>query len=253
MRKLSTAFGLLFLLFVSAAAVLDAQQPTAFPATPAGDSMAGPEPEKQFEELKHALVRLPMAAALAAVLALRPKRRSTPQRSPAVVQTQIILAVIGALVMLVVGASLARAFGIVGAAGLVRYRAKVDDPKDAGVMLSTLGVGLAAGVGMWMLAIFGTVFILILLGIVESFEPVALRRLTIRIKSKDPASFKPKVEQFLHRQRADFEIRQMTPEELHYEVSWPVVKTTDQLSERIMAMESSPDTEVEIAELKPKK
>ena len=43
--------------------------------------------------------------------------------------------------MLVVGSSLARAFGIVGAAGLVRYRAKIEDPKDAGVMLSTLAVG----------------------------------------------------------------------------------------------------------------
>ena len=79
------------------------------------------------------------------------------------IQTQIILAVIGALVMLVVGSSLARAFGIVGAAGLVRYRAKVDDPKDAGVMLSTLAVGLASGVGLWVLAIFGTAFILFVL------------------------------------------------------------------------------------------
>ena len=67
------------------------------------------------------------------------------------IQTQIILAVVGAVVMLVVGASLARAFGIVGAAGLVRYRAKINDPKDAGVMLSTLAIGLAAGVGLWML------------------------------------------------------------------------------------------------------
>ena len=57
-------------------------------------------------------------------------------------QTQIILAIIGALVMIVVGTSLARAFGVVGAAGLVRYRAKIDDPKDAGVMLTTLAVGL---------------------------------------------------------------------------------------------------------------
>jgi hypothetical protein len=37
--------------------------------------------------------------------------------------------------MLVVGASLARAFGIVGAANLIRYRSKIDDPKDAVVML----------------------------------------------------------------------------------------------------------------------
>ena len=120
-----------------------------------------------MRELKHALERLPLAAALAAILALRPRRRGTPKRQPAVIQTQIILAVIGALVMLVVGSSLARAFGIVGAAGLVRYRAKVDDPKDAGVMLSTLAIGLASGVGLWMLALFGTGFILLVLGTVE--------------------------------------------------------------------------------------
>ena len=77
--------------------------------------------------------------------------------------------------MLVVGSSLARAFGIVGAAGLVRYRAKIDDPKDAGVMLSTLAVGLAAGVGLWMIAAFSTVFILAMLWVIESLEPTALK------------------------------------------------------------------------------
>src|SRR5262245_47522141 len=107
------------------------------------------------------------------MLAFRPRRRGTPERQSTVVQTQIILAVVGAVVMLVVGSSLARAFGIVGAAGLVRYRAKIADPKDAGVMLSTLAVGLASGVGLWVLAVFGTGFILGLLWIVESFEPKA--------------------------------------------------------------------------------
>src|SRR4029079_19416182 len=97
---------------------------------------------------------------LSAARAVRPKRKGTPTRQPAVIQTQIILGIVGAVVMLVVGSSLARAFGIVGAAGLVRYRARIDDPKDAGVMLSTLAVGLAAGVGTWMLATFGTFFIL---------------------------------------------------------------------------------------------
>ena len=103
-----------------------------------------PDFEEQLHGLRQAAVRLPIAVALACVLALRPRRRGTPQRQAHVIQTQIILAVVGAVVMLVVGSSLARAFGIVGAAGLVRYRAKIEDPKDAGVMLSTLAVGLAA-------------------------------------------------------------------------------------------------------------
>ena len=100
-----------------------------------------------------ALVRLPLAAVLGAALAMRPKRRGTPPRTPAVIQTQIILSIVGAVIMLVVGASLARAFGIVGAANLIRYRSKIDDPKDAVVMLCTLSVGLAAGVGLYALAV----------------------------------------------------------------------------------------------------
>ena len=84
-----------------------------------------------------------------------------------------MLAVVGALIMLVVGASLARAFGIVGAASLIRYRSKIDDPKDAVVMLCALAVGLASGVGLYALAVFATVFLVGSLWVIESFEPKA--------------------------------------------------------------------------------
>ena len=118
------------------------------------------------------MVRLPLAALLGAALAFRPKRRGTPTRTPAVVQTQIILTVVGAVIMLVVGSSLARAFGIVGAASLIRYRSKIDDPKDAGVMLCGLAVGLASGVGpatAWPSS--PRCSSSCLLALIESFEP----------------------------------------------------------------------------------
>ena len=144
---------------------------------------------------------------LATVLAMRPRRRGTPHRQAPVIQTQIILAIVGAVVMLVVGTSLARAFGIVGAAGLVRYRAKIEDPKDAGVMLSTLAVGLASGVGLWMLAGFATVFILVVLWIVESFEPKATQLFTLKVNAKDPDAVKPQIEHLLKRQGLSYELR----------------------------------------------
>src|SRR6187551_13639 len=118
-----------------------------------------------------ALISLPLATALGALLAFRPRRRGTPQRSTPVIQTQIILALVGAVVMTIVGASLARAFGIVGAANLIRYRAKIDDPKDAVVMLATLTLGLACGVELYGLAVFAAVFTLGVLWLVESLEP----------------------------------------------------------------------------------
>ena len=94
-------------------------------------------------------IRLPLAAVLGTALALRPRRRSQGNRKVVVIQTQIMLAVVGAVIMLVVGNSLSRAFGIVGAAGLIRYRSNIADPKDAVVMLSSLAAGLAAGVGLY--------------------------------------------------------------------------------------------------------
>lgn len=225
---------------------------SANPFTQPSTANVTPDKTEQLVELRNAAVRLPLAAALAAILALRPRRRGTPPRSPAVIQTQVVLAVIGALVMAVVGSSLARAFGIVGAAGLVRYRAKVNDPKDAGVMLSTLAVGLASGVGLWVLAIFGTFFLLLVLWLVESFEPMAMRRFTLRVKTKDTSPLRPRLETMLRRKHATFEIRAVTPDELHYEVCWPLEQSTDELSQSIIAMGPKEGTQVELEQMKEK-
>ena len=208
---------------------------------------------EQIRDLRHALTRLPIAAGLACVLAFRPRRKGTPKRQMPVIQTQIILAVVGAVVMLVVGSSLARAFGIVGAAGLVRYRAKIDDPKDAGVMLSTLAVGLASGVGVWLLAGFATVFILALLWVVESFEPKATQLFTLKVKAKDPAAIKPKLDALLARYHLDFVMRGTGQEELTYEVRTPSGGKTDRLSERIVKLDPENVTEVEWDDKKEKK
>ena len=209
-----------------------------------------PDRDTQIEQLQHGLIRLPIAAGLASVLALRPRRRGTPRRQPAVIQTQIILAIVGAVVMLVVGSSLARAFGIVGAAGLVRYRSKVSDPKDAGVMLSTLAIGLASGVGLWMLAVFGTAFFLVVLWVVESFEPRATQSFTLSVKAKDPVGLKPKIDQLLTRRRIKHELRATSKEEISYDVQFPVDRKTDRVSEELLQLD--PEASIQWEEKKEK-
>jgi hypothetical protein len=217
-----------------------------------GDVLAEtPDTYTQVQQLEHAVSRLPIAAGLASVLALRPRRRGTPRRQAPVIQTQIILAVVGSVVMLVVGSSLARAFGIVGAAGLVRYRAKIEDPKDAGVMLATLAIGLACGVGLWPLAAFATVFALALLWIVESFEPKATELFALTVKTSDPAALKPKLEQMLSRFHVEHALRTTSKEEICYDVHVPIERGTDRLSERILAID--PDAAVNWEEKKEKK
>ena len=139
-----------------------------------------------------AFLALPFAAVLGAALAFRPRRRGTPPRSAPVIQTQIMLSIVGAIVMLIVGASLARAFGIVGVASLIRYRTKIDDPKDAVVMLASLTIGLASGVELYGLALFSTLFILLLLWIVESLEAEPMKTFDLKIVGADTATMRPR-------------------------------------------------------------
>jgi len=190
----------------------------------------------QLDQLVMAAVRLPIAAALACALALRPRRRGTPPRQAPVIQTQIILALVGAVVMLVVGSSLARAFGIVGAAGLVRYRSKIEDAKDAGVMLSTLAIGLASGVGLWLLAIFTTAFVLGMLWVLESFER-SVTVFALKVKTTDPARLRPHIEQLLQSYRFKHELRTVSQEELWYDVQVPEGRKTERLSELILDLD----------------
>jgi hypothetical protein len=188
------------------------------------------------KELASAAIRLPLAAALGAALALRPRRRGTPPRRPPVVQTQIVLAIVGATIMLVVGASLARAFGIVGVASLVRYRSKIDDPKDAGVMLGALAVGLASGVGLYALAVASTVFLALVLMVIESLEPrERVFGVTVKL-GKETASLRPKVEAILRRVEADYELRGVSEEEVTYQVTVPSGMNTDRVSRMLTAL-----------------
>ena len=107
-------------------------------------------------------LRFSLAAFLAALLAFRPRRGvSAARRNPYVAQTQILMAVVAGAMMMVVGDSAARAFGIFAAASLVRFRTNIRDPKEMTVLLVCLGVGLAAGVGRWDMAVILTLFVLL--------------------------------------------------------------------------------------------
>jgi hypothetical protein len=199
-----------------------------------------------------AVVALPFAAILGAVLAFRPRARGTPPRSAPVIQTQIVLAVVGGLVMLIVGASLARAFGIVGVASLIRYRTKVDDPKDASVMLGCLTVGLASGVELYGLAAFATLFILGMLWIVESLEPERLKTFELKVSAQDPPELRRDLEQLLRRSNVKVELRTAGPKELVYEANLPLSMPTDRVSNAILKLRPTGELEVVWEEKKKK-
>jgi len=155
-------------------------------------------------------------------------------------------------VMLIVGASLARAFGIVGAANLIRYRAKVDDPKDAVVMLATLSLGLACGVELYGLAAFAALFILGVLWVVESLEPERTKTFELKVTTNDPAALRSAIEGILRRYHITYELRTAGAKDLVYEAELPIDTRTDRVSNAILLLDSAKETEVVWEEKKKK-
>ena len=201
----------------------------------------------QWQSLSLALLMLPTAAALGAALGMiRPIRRSLVPRSSHVIQTQVLLAIVGAVIMLVVAESLARAFAIVGAAGLVRYRAKIDDPKDAGVMLVALAAGLAVGSKLILLATISCAFVIGVLWLLESFEPPDRARFDLTIDTKDnSAELRPRVEHALRQKGVRYELWGSSPARLRYEVTLPLNLKTQKLTKIIKKLDGRNGTSVE--------
>ena len=74
------------------------------------------------------------------------------------VASLVTLAMITAVVIMASGNNLARAFGLVGAMSIIRFRTAVKDTQDLAFIFLSLAAGLAAGVGFHRLALLGTAF-----------------------------------------------------------------------------------------------
>ncbi len=74
-------------------------------------------------------------------------------------QTLFFVSIIVAIVMMVIGSSLAKAFALVGALSIIRFRTVVKDTRDIAFVFLALAVGMAAGTSNYFLAIISAVFV----------------------------------------------------------------------------------------------
>ena len=193
-------------------------------------------------------LRLLLAALLGAALAFRPRKRLLIlKRNPYVEQTQILLAIVAAALMIIVGDNAARAFGIFAAVSVVRFRTNIRDPKEITVLLISLAVGLAAGFGRWDLALILTIFALVVLWVLEYREASQVSRtMDVKVSSKNVAATQGILREIFQRYSFDAELRGISRESsdepigsLVYSVELSPILTTDVLSDEIMTRDSA--------------
>lgn len=189
-------------------------------------------------------LRFSLAAFLASLLAFRPRRgASLSRRNPYVAQTQILMAVVAGGMMMVVGDSAARAFGIFAAASLVRFRTNIRDPKEITVLLVCLGVGLAAGVGRWDMAVILALFVLIALSVLEYFERFQVfRSMEMCVQTRGVDRTDSILKEVFAKYEFEYELRELDREDadepmgkIVYLVNLDPSASTSKLSEEIMA------------------
>ncbi len=76
--------------------------------------------------------------------------------SQSYVHTLVILGTVIAFIMLVIGSNIARAFTMVGALSIIRFRNAVKETKDIGFVFLVMAIGMACGTRFYRLAIFAT-------------------------------------------------------------------------------------------------
>lgn len=134
-------------------------------------------------------VRLVIAALMGLVVACvyqASYRKQIGEAFPFIV-TMVMLTILVAMTTLVIGNSVARAFGLVGALSIVRFRTVVDDTRDTAFVIFAVVVGMAVGAGIVEVYLIGipvvafTSTCLSFLG--TSLQPPNLdRRLEIRVE-----------------------------------------------------------------------
>jgi uncharacterized membrane protein YhiD involved in acid resistance len=194
-----------------------------------------------------ATVRLTLAALLSALLAFRPRRRSRSfKRNPFVAQTQILLAVVASALMMIVGDSTARAFGIFAAASLVRFRTNIKDPKEITVLLLSLAIGLSTGVGRWELGLVFTFFVLLLLWGLEYREPeMVTRSMELTVKTRNIGTTQDALLELFRKYEFPSELRTINrPDDddamgcVVYYLDISPQASTDRMSEELLAADS---------------
>ncbi len=191
--------------------------------------------------------RLFLAVILASLLAFRP-RRNFPyiNRNLSVAQTQILLAVVAGALMMIVGDNVARAFAIFAAATLVRFRTNIRDPKEITILLISLALGMAAGVGRWELGAILCLFTLVLLWFLEQQEAEQVfRPMELSVKSRDTDKTQKVLKKIFKRYTLIAEVRELDPPDeddpigsITYYLDLPLNISTDNMSDRIFAFDS---------------
>jgi anti-anti-sigma factor len=156
--------------------------PAMTPVAELTNAVGQPEVLRTWDSPLYELAKLAVAAVVGMLVTIVQRHyRGEQSANPTLEQAQVLLCVSGALMMIIIGGSLARAFGIAGAASIIRFRTPVEDARDITVLFILMGLGMAAGLGGFAVAGLGTLFLCGMFPVLNAFAAERPRTMMVEI------------------------------------------------------------------------
>ncbi|WP_159885691.1 DUF4956 domain-containing protein [Paenibacillus puerhi] len=121
--------------------------------------------------LSHSLLTIATSILLGALISFTYMKTSSRHAySQNFALTMMLLPAIVAIIILLIGSNIARAFSLAGAFSIIRFRSAPGDPKDIAYVLFTMAAGLAVGVGSFGYAMLFTILLCVLMFVLNHFK-----------------------------------------------------------------------------------
>ncbi|GAC01544.1 MULTISPECIES: DUF4956 domain-containing protein [Gordonia] len=128
--------------------------------------------------------------------------------SQSYVQTLVIVGMVVSLIMLVVGSNIARAFALVGALSVVRFRNAIKETRDVGFIFLVMAIGMTTGTRFYVLAIAATVAICLVMVLMSKFNwfKLDVQRQVVKVQVPPEPEYTARVEDVLIDKCKEFEL-----------------------------------------------
>lgn len=117
----------------------------------------------------HALLTFGMAILLGGIISWTYMKTQTAY-SQSFTLTMMVLPTIVAIIILMIGSNIARAFSLAGAFSIIRFRSAPGDSKDISYVLFSMAAGLGCGVGAYGYAALFTVCLCVLMLVLKALK-----------------------------------------------------------------------------------
>ncbi|TBL70717.1 DUF4956 domain-containing protein [Paenibacillus thalictri] len=165
--------------------------------------------------LSHALLTFAIAILLGGIISWT-YTKTQENYSSSFTLTMLVLPTIVAIIILLIGSNIARAFSLAGAFSIIRFRSAPGDSKDISYVLFAMASGLACGVGAYSYAALFTVLLCVLMFVLKAVKFGVSKETTKTLKVTIPENlgYEEAFDEIFKKFNVDYELRKVRTTEL---------------------------------------